>query len=82
MDVSMRKHAMRDTSKILVSQSILEAALHVKQAQVAASEDAFGCPSDEVDEIDFHCDLDDPIMEDAFLDVGLSFSARGDEHLH
>ncbi|CAK7336462.1 unnamed protein product [Dovyalis caffra] len=69
------------SSDALEKRAILEAALHVKQARVAASEDAFGCPSDEVDEIDCLSDLDDSIMEDAFLDVGLSFSACDDKHL-
>ncbi|KAH8512593.1 hypothetical protein Peur_056593 [Populus x canadensis] len=70
------------SSDALTKQAILEAALHIKQARLESSEDAFGCPSDEADEIDFLSDLDDSIMEDAYLDVGLSFSAHGDEHLH
>ncbi|XP_011020451.1 PREDICTED: uncharacterized protein LOC105122835 isoform X2 [Populus euphratica] len=69
-------------SDALTKQAILEVALHIKQARLESSEDAFGCPSDEADEIDFLSDLDDSIMEDAYIDVGLSFSAHGDEHLH
>lgn len=69
------------SSEALTKQAILEAALRIKQARLESSEDAFGCPSDEADEIDFLSDLDDSIMEDAYLDVGLSFSAHGDEHL-
>ncbi|KAL9386426.1 hypothetical protein Peur_019550 [Populus x canadensis] len=69
------------SSDALTKQAILEAALHIKQARLESSGDAYGCPSDEADEIDFLSDLDDSIMEDAYLDVGLSFSAYGDEHL-
>ncbi|KAJ6346801.1 hypothetical protein OIU76_003474 [Salix suchowensis] len=70
------------SSDALTKQAILEAALHIKQARLETSEDALGCPSDEAGEIDFLSDLDDSVMEDAYLDVGLYFSARGDEHLH
>ncbi|KAJ6704864.1 TUMOR SUPPRESSOR P53-BINDING PROTEIN 1 [Salix purpurea] len=70
------------SSDALTKQTILEAALHIKQARLETSEDALGCPSDEAGEIDFLSDLDDSVMEDAYLDVGLYFSARGDEHLH
>ncbi|KAF9686343.1 hypothetical protein SADUNF_Sadunf03G0148800 [Salix dunnii] len=70
------------SSDVLTKQAILEAALHIKQARLESSEDALGCPSDEAGEIDFLSDLDDSVMEDAYLDVGLYFSARGGEHLH
>ncbi|KAJ6414495.1 hypothetical protein OIU84_003487 [Salix udensis] len=70
------------SSDALTKQAILEAALHIKQARLETSEDALGCPSDEAGEIDFLSDLDDSVMEDAYLDVGLYFSARGDEHLN
>ncbi|CAN1344828.1 hypothetical protein LINPERPRIM_LOCUS40179 [Linum perenne] len=51
--------------------SILEAALRVKQARLEDLDD--GCYRyDDIDEFDSLSDLDDSVMGDAFLDVGLS----------
>ncbi|CAI0421530.1 unnamed protein product [Linum tenue] len=53
--------------------SILEAALRVKQARLLEEgmEDE-GYSNYEVDEVDSLADLDDSVMRDAFMDVGLS----------
>ncbi|KAH1046026.1 hypothetical protein J1N35_036810 [Gossypium stocksii] len=67
-------------AKALPTAAVLEAALQVKQARRESSEDAFDCPTETSDEMDFLSDLDDLTMADAFEDVGLSFSCFSNQH--
>ncbi|XP_015578719.2 uncharacterized protein LOC8277192 isoform X2 [Ricinus communis] len=67
------------TSKAVPTGAILEAALQVKQARLEALEDENCCSSDEIDEIHVLSDLDDSVMENAFVDVGLSFRDTDDQ---
>ncbi|XP_012454287.1 uncharacterized protein LOC105776263 [Gossypium raimondii] len=62
-------------AEALPTAAVLEAALRVKQARLESSEDAFDCPTETSDEMDFLSDLDDLTMADAFEDVGLSLVA-------
>ncbi|XP_050232068.1 uncharacterized protein LOC126680860 isoform X2 [Mercurialis annua] len=66
------------TSEVVSTGAILEAALQVKQARLEALEGVNCCSSDGIDEIDVLSDLDDSIMENALLDVGISFSDADD----
>ncbi|XP_058007816.1 uncharacterized protein LOC110666990 isoform X2 [Hevea brasiliensis] len=68
------------TLEFLPTGTILEAALQVKQARLEALEDGICSSSEEIDEIDFLSDLDDLIMENAFLDVGLSLNNPDGQH--
>ncbi|KAK5794911.1 uncharacterized protein LOC108489549 isoform X1 [Gossypium arboreum] len=67
-------------AEALPTAAVLEAALQVKQARLESSEDAFDCPTETSDEMDFLSDLDDLTMADAFEDVGLSFSCFSNQH--
>ncbi|KAL1149924.1 hypothetical protein V6Z11_A10G222900 [Gossypium hirsutum] len=69
-------------AEALPTAAVLEAALQVKQARLESSEDAFDCPTETSDEMDFLSDLDDLTMADAFEDVGLSFSCFSNQHAY
>ncbi|XVF41062.1 hypothetical protein PTKIN_Ptkin01aG0249900 [Pterospermum kingtungense] len=64
----------------LPMETVLEAALKVKQARLESSEDSFDWPTEKSDEMDFLWDLDDFTMADAFEDIGLSFNGFDDHH--
>ncbi|XP_026660159.1 uncharacterized protein LOC103706321 isoform X2 [Phoenix dactylifera] len=64
-------------SELLKAKTILEIALHVKHARNQCCldiEDGPAFSSDEIDETDELCDLDESFMADAFEDVGLLIS--------
>ncbi|KAJ8756138.1 hypothetical protein K2173_024685 [Erythroxylum novogranatense] len=63
------------------SESILEAALRVKQARMKASDDTPCYVSDECGDIDYLPEISDSIMADAFQDVGLYLNDPDDQHV-
>lgn len=66
--------------EFLPTETILAATLRIKLARLEASEDSICCSSEDMVEIENLSDLDDSVMENAFLDVGLPRSNLDDRH--
>lgn len=59
-------------TKSLLASTALEVALHLKQARLQGSDEAFYSSNDEINDVDYISDLDESAMADAYEDVGLS----------